>query len=172
MSNFKLTDKQEKYVQGLLKGLTQRKAFKQAYDTSKMTDKSVDEKASKLLANSKVRARYDELRERLRKEAEDKGIISAIDILKDIIEVKDRCMSKEPVLNNDGEEVGEWKFEHNGALKALEMLGKHINFFEHTKIKDEKTVAETEYIKTKTSILKGDVKDVDKLERIMKALGD
>ena len=176
MSAKKITDKQEEYVQGLLKGLSQRKAYKAAYNTSKMKDKIIDEKASRLLAEPKVRARFDELKTILRREAEERGIVSAIDVIKDIVEVKNRCMSKiEPITERlDGEavETGEYKFEHAGALKALELLGKYISMFDNTKVSGEKIKAETEFIKIKTNILKGDVKDVDKLERIMKALNE
>ena len=56
-----LTPKQEKYVQGIISGMSQREAYKSSYDCSKMKDKTVDEKASRLMANGKVRARYDEL---------------------------------------------------------------------------------------------------------------
>ena len=57
-----LTPKQEKYVQGLVAGLSQRKAYRGAYPNSnKWKDKSVDEEASKLFAIPKVRTRYNEL---------------------------------------------------------------------------------------------------------------
>jgi phage terminase small subunit len=62
----KLTIKQEKYAQGLFKGLTQREAYKQAYDAENMTDKSIDEKACELAANVKVKSRLEELSNELR----------------------------------------------------------------------------------------------------------
>lgn len=54
----KLTTKQEIFVQQLVAGQSQRKAYRQAYNAEKMTDKTVDEKASKLFKDGKVRARY------------------------------------------------------------------------------------------------------------------
>ena len=58
----KLTAKQEKYVQGVVAGLSQRKAYREAYPSSNTwKDKSVDEEASRVLAVPKVRARYNEL---------------------------------------------------------------------------------------------------------------
>lgn len=57
-----LTPKQEAFVQGIVSGkLSQREAYKKAYNTAKMKDKTIDEKASRLFANDKVRARYEEL---------------------------------------------------------------------------------------------------------------
>lgn len=54
----KLTTKQEIFVQQLIAGQSQRQAYRQAYNAEKMTDKTVDEKASKLFKDGKVRARY------------------------------------------------------------------------------------------------------------------
>jgi len=80
----KLTEKQEKFIQGLLKGLSQREAYKQSYDTSKKTNKTIDEMACKLLKTSKVGTRYEELRARLAKELEDECIIDAKKIIREI----------------------------------------------------------------------------------------
>lgn len=79
MSN--LTDKQEKFVQGLLKGLSQREAYKQAYNTSKMSDKTIDEVASKLFKNHKVTTRYNELHGKVVEKAEKKTIADATEIM-------------------------------------------------------------------------------------------
>jgi phage terminase small subunit len=53
----KLTIKQEKFAQGLFAGLSQREAYKQAFNCDKMTDKTIDEAACRLADNSKVTAR-------------------------------------------------------------------------------------------------------------------
>lgn len=57
----KLTVKQEKFAQGLFTGLSQREAYKQAYNAEKMKDKSIDEKACELAANVKIKSRLEEL---------------------------------------------------------------------------------------------------------------
>lgn len=59
----KLTPKQEKYVQGLVSGLSQREAYKNAYNAKNMKDTTIDARASKLLAEYKVSIRYNELME-------------------------------------------------------------------------------------------------------------
>lgn len=56
-----LTNKQERFVQELVKGKSQREAYKIAYDAENMADKTVDEKACRLIKQDKVKARYDEL---------------------------------------------------------------------------------------------------------------
>jgi phage terminase small subunit len=62
----KLTIKQEKYAQGLFAGLSQREAYKQAYNCENMKDKSIDEKACVLANDVKVRSRIDELTNELK----------------------------------------------------------------------------------------------------------
>ena len=58
-----LTAKQEKFAQSLVIGeMNQADAYRSAYDTSRMSDKTVHEKASILANNDKVRARILELR--------------------------------------------------------------------------------------------------------------
>jgi len=84
----KLTDKQEKFVQGLIAGKSQRESYRAAYPSSlKWTDKTVDEAACRLMKNSKVLARYDEIHDRLIKEAEDECIVEAKDVLKELIKI-------------------------------------------------------------------------------------
>ena len=57
-----LTSKQEKYVQNLIKGMSQREAYKDAYPTSKKwKETAIDSQASILFKNSKVLDRYNEL---------------------------------------------------------------------------------------------------------------
>lgn len=56
-----LTLKQEKFIQGLLDGLSQREAYKQAYNCKNTSDSTIDSNASRLFNNSKVIARYERL---------------------------------------------------------------------------------------------------------------
>lgn len=57
-----LTLKQERFVQELIKGKSQREAYRIAYPGSaKWKESSVDCKASILFSNGKVKERYDEL---------------------------------------------------------------------------------------------------------------
>jgi phage terminase small subunit len=60
-----LTAKQELFVKHIIDGMTQADAYRSAYDTSRMTDKTVHEKASRLMADDKVRARLEELRNQM-----------------------------------------------------------------------------------------------------------
>lgn len=82
-----LTLKQEKFVQELIKGKSQREAYKIAYPNCKSADNIVDIKASKLLATDKVRLRYKDLHSKLIKRAEEKVIITAEEILREIVDI-------------------------------------------------------------------------------------
>lgn len=85
MAKPKLTDKQEKFVQGLIAGKSQREAYRQAYPKSvNWADNAVDTQASILFKNSKVLDRYNEIHDRLIKEAEDECIISAKEVLREL----------------------------------------------------------------------------------------
>ena len=54
--------KQEMFVQGVISGLSQREAYKQAgYSVQGKADEYVDVRASELMKNSKVLVRYNEL---------------------------------------------------------------------------------------------------------------
>lgn len=70
-----LTPKQEKFVQGIVDGKTQTDAYKNAYNTAKMSDASIYQEASRLMNNPQITARIDELRQRI----EDASIMSAKD---------------------------------------------------------------------------------------------
>jgi phage terminase small subunit len=63
-----LTPKQEMFVQNIIKGMSQADAYRNAYTTNKMSDKTIHEAASRLMADSKILARVKELREQTDKE--------------------------------------------------------------------------------------------------------
>ena len=59
-----LTIKQEKFAQGLFAGLSQREAYKQAYNASRMKDNTMDKNAYTLANDTKVTTRLEELTRR------------------------------------------------------------------------------------------------------------
>ncbi|MGL4999236.1 MAG: hypothetical protein ACRC5T_09735 [Cetobacterium sp.] len=60
--NRPVTDKEEIFLQELIKGKSQRESYKIAYPKSKAKDKTIDEAASRLLKKPKVMASYQELK--------------------------------------------------------------------------------------------------------------
>lgn len=57
-----LTPKQEKFVQGIIEGKSQADAYRAAYNTKNMTDKTIREEASRLMSDPNVSAMVKELR--------------------------------------------------------------------------------------------------------------
>lgn len=83
-----LTINQERFIQELIKGKSQRQAFRAAYPRSKTwKDKTVDEAASRLFNNSKVNTRYKRLKDKLIKRTEEEAIITAMEIIKEIVSI-------------------------------------------------------------------------------------
>ena len=60
-----LTAKQEEFAKAIVEGMNQADAYRSAYDTSKMSDNSIYVNASKLMDNTKVAQRINELRGQL-----------------------------------------------------------------------------------------------------------
>lgn len=129
----KLTLKQEKYVQNLIKGMSQRQAYKNAFDTSNMKDETIDNKAYLLLKKDEVRVRYEELA----KKAEDEAIMSAIERkkwLSDVIKGNIKHIS----YSGNGDEY-ENEAYISDKLKAIDLLNKMDNSYQQN-IKIEGTV--------------------------------
>ncbi len=55
--------------------------------------------------------------------------ITAEYVLASLKNVAERCQQIEPVLDKEGNPTGEYRFEHAGANKALELLGKNLKLF-------------------------------------------
>jgi phage terminase small subunit len=64
----------------------------------------------------------------LRKAAEALGVTKEW-VLGKLVEVVERCMQHKAVLDEDGQPIGEFKFDAAAALKGLELLGKHVGLF-------------------------------------------
>lgn len=155
----KLTAKQEKFLAGIMAGLSQREAYKQAYNCKKMSDSSIDTEANAMLngtgkyaRNPKVARRYKELSEKVIQEAEAGTIATAIEVRQYLTKVMRRelkesvvvtCKKKETkwVLNEetgkqqrvtieeDVPEVVEIPSRLSDANKAAELLGKTHGLF-------------------------------------------
>ena len=117
-----LTAKQEKFVQNLIKGMSQREAYRDAYPNDKSTDETVDKNACNLLNNnSKVLSRYNELLQK----AEDNAIMSAIERKKWLTKViKGEIKDKEPVFHDGDVTIAEVETNVNTKIKAIATLNK------------------------------------------------
>lgn len=129
-----LTIKQEKFVQNLIKGMSQREAYKNSYNASKMKDEVIDTKASLLFKEDKIRKRYEELTEKL----EDEAIMSAKERMKWLSKViNGEIKEKTAVLKTDSEgnsQLIEQEFPSklDTKLKAIDTLNKMDNSYKQT----------------------------------------
>lgn len=98
-----LTPKQEKFVQGIIDGMSQADAYRAAYNCSRMTDKTIWEAASKLMSDSKVSARVSELRDRITSEK--------------IMSAQKRSEWLTELIQNEDADI-------NAKLKAVDILNK------------------------------------------------
>lgn len=112
-----LTLKQEKFVQNLIKGMSQREAYKEAYN-AKYKDEAIDSKASNLFNSDKVQVRYNELLKQLK----DETIMSAKERMKwlsDVINGKIKHTS----YNSNGDAY-ENEAYISDKMKAIDILNK------------------------------------------------
>lgn len=113
-----LTVKEEKYVQNLLKGMSQREAYKNSYNASNMKDKTIDERACVLFKKDKIKTRYQELIEKTAK----KTIIS-VQERKELLTKIAIGEEYEAYSSNDGE-LYTTPPKIEARMKALDILNK------------------------------------------------
>ena len=119
-----LTAKQENFIELLSQGTSQASAYRGAYETQKMSDKTVWEEASRLRRHPKVSTRILELE----KEKEARRRLQAV--------------SREERVLNELERIAFGDGPVAGKLKAMELLGKHIGFFTPKKVPEVKRTSE------------------------------
>ena len=88
--------------------------------------KTANEQAAQLLAKLSIQ----EYIQKIKNKRSERVKYSQDELMRDILEVKNRCMQANPVIDKEGNETGIWKFDSNGANKALDMLAKHVGFYE------------------------------------------
>lgn len=96
--------------------------------------KTAEQQACRLLRDARVQARIAELKAAQSQRLE----ITADQVLGNIMEISERCMQRAPVMVRRGRQMVQlvdeegrnvWRFDSMGALKANELLGKHIKLF-------------------------------------------
>ena len=120
-----LNAKQEKFINNIIKGMSQRQAYKDAYQV-KYKDNVIDNRASELFNKSEVQVRYKELLEKAQEEA----IMSAIERKKWLTKVINGEIQEESKYYDDGDViVYEKRADINTKIKALDTLNKMDNLY-------------------------------------------
>ena len=137
-----LTEKQEKFIECLLSGMTDRQAYYVAYPKSKKwKENSVDNKACLLKQNVKVRQRLQKARERMEKRTEitPQKIMTELDRLSsyNMADVYDEFGNAKPINQLpreltaaivkvdtfiDKEGVRQWRYTFANKDKSLQLL--------------------------------------------------
>lgn len=126
-----MTDKQERFCQEYVIDLDPVRAYMAVYKTCKK-ERTASAAAARMLADVNVSARVRELKASVA----EKALITAEDVVRDLIEVKNRCMTAVPVqIWDPGAHAyvpseAEYTFDSKGANTALKMLGEYVGIFE------------------------------------------
>lgn len=122
----KLTPKQAKFVDEYLIDLNATQAAIRAGYSKKTAGQIGEQNLKKLEIQKAIQEAQSNLSERTK--------ITQDYVLSNLKKVVDRCMQAEAVenaftVNADGEMAQIYAFKENGALKGLELLGKHLGMF-------------------------------------------
>ncbi len=120
-----LTKKQEQFVQNIVKGMSQRQAYKNAYTCKKMSDNAIDREASLLMKHPKVAQRIKELTSKIQEAAEEETIMSAKERLKYLTGiVMETEMEAEVVVSQGAIKRIMKPADFNAKLKAIDLMNK------------------------------------------------
>lgn len=122
-----LTDKQERFVQELLKGKSQREAYRAAYNCEKALNTTIDSKASVLFAQEKVRARYNALHDAVINASSSAAIATAAQVLEELTAIA-LGTKNFPGVDMFGNPV-ERPPSMTARIKALELMGRNHKLF-------------------------------------------
>lgn len=154
----KLTPKQELFVQGIISGLSQRQAYRQAYPSAKKwRDNVVDNKASELLKNGEVLVRYRELL----KQFSNMSLWSREQAFNEYEWLKNKARAS---IENEGIRQA----NSNAFLSALD--GMNNIAWKDYELTDEKIRQEIELLKIKIEGNQGSKSDTTLMEALLNAV--
>lgn len=87
------------------------------------------QRATKLLKRADVQDLIAALKQRVAEDMAAKYSITRDSVIRDLVDVKTRCMQAEPVLDSEGNPTGEYTFDSTGAINALKLLGTELGMF-------------------------------------------
>lgn len=120
-----LTELQRRFVEEMLETPIAVEAYRKAGGTAK-TNSTRRYCAYELLTNPNVSRALEGLREVRANRVQ----VRTDYVILRLVECVERCMQAEPVLDDEGNPTGEYKFDSAGATKALGLLAKHLGMFE------------------------------------------
>lgn len=129
-----LNAKQEKFILNIINGMSQREAYKDAYD-AKYKDEAIDVKACELFNLDKVQVRYKELRDKVI----EKDIMSAKERMKFLSDIASGKEKDTVYYNVHGENTPiEKSADLSTRIKAVDTLNKMTGeYIEKLKLSSE-----------------------------------
>jgi len=126
----KLTPKQQRFCEEYMIDLNATQAAIRAG----YSEKTAKQQGSRLLTNVDILARVRELRSEQVKRLG----ISADWVILNIEDIYSKCMQAKPIMEWDHaekkmKETGEYIFDSKGALRSMELIGKHLGMFDTVK---------------------------------------
>ncbi|MFD2205527.1 terminase small subunit [Kiloniella antarctica] len=110
-----LTDMQRRFVEEYLLDLNATQAALRAGYSPNSVKQTASRVLRKISVKDAIKRAQAERSERLK--------IDADYVLRGAVELFERCMQRSTVADAEGE----YKFQHSGAGKALELIGKHVS---------------------------------------------
>lgn len=102
----------------------------QAYIDAGYSEQGARASSSKLLTKPNIVSRIEEMKANIEKTVEVKVGISKSYVIAKLQENLERSLQNVPVLDREGNETGEYRYEGNVANKALELIGKELGMFQ------------------------------------------
>ena len=111
-----LTPKQERFIQNIVSGMSQRQAYKEAYNAENMKDETIDNEAYKLFKSPDISTRYKELMEQL----EDEMLMTAREkrrMLKEMaLDLNNSVTDRIKAIDTDNKMTGEYVTKIEGDI--------------------------------------------------------
>jgi len=118
-----LSDTEELFCQKYIETLNQLKAYQfshpgASYESSKTLGARM---FTKVHVVQRINDLLDERAEKVR--------VSADNVLSSIMEIRDRCMQAVEATDREGKPTGDFIFDSKGALRANELIGRHLGMW-------------------------------------------
>lgn len=160
----KLTAKEEKYVHALVyDGLSQRKAYRVAYPSSRnWKDRTVDKRASDLFNKPYILGRFDELTEEMKNKHRDKALWSREESVEQL-----KWLIRQAV--QDIEEKGFRQANSNSMVNAIKELNELEGLSGERKAKIKKMNIENKMLEMQIKELTGDNASNENIKNFLEA---
>ena len=117
----KLTPKQALFIKEYLVDLNARQAARRAG----YSDKAARSVPWRNLKIPEIKAAVT----KAQKERAERLEVTADWVVQELIRIYKRCMQEEPVYWEGSDQPIEFRFEHTGAIRVLELIGRHLGMF-------------------------------------------